>query len=91
MTVKVPLERAFMIPEQLVFVDLETTRLEPWRPVIRVTAVAVARNLAELDSFEAKIKFPVKLLLVRLRMARDIGYAGPAVSGVAAVAASSTA
>lgn len=47
-----------MIPERLVFIDLETTGLEPWRPVMQVAAVAVARNLAELESFEAKVKFP---------------------------------
>jgi DNA polymerase III epsilon subunit-like protein len=47
-----------MVPERLVFVDLETTGLEPWRPVMQIAAVAVARNLAELESFEAKIKFP---------------------------------
>ncbi len=49
-----------MIPERLVFVDLETTGLEPWRPVMQVAAVAVARNLAELESFEAKVRFPKK-------------------------------
>lgn len=49
-----------MIPERLVFIDLETTGLEPWRPVMQVAAVAVARNLAELESFEAKVQFPKK-------------------------------
>jgi len=47
-----------MIPERLVFIDLETTGLEPWRPVMQVAAVAVARNLAELETFEAKVQFP---------------------------------
>lgn len=49
-----------MIPERLVFIDLETTGLEPWRPVMQVAAVAVARNLAELEHFEAKVQFPKK-------------------------------
>lgn len=49
-----------MIPERLVFIDLETTGLEPWRPVMQVAAVAVARNLAELEHFEAKVQFPTK-------------------------------
>lgn len=47
-----------MIPERLVFIDLETAGLETWRPVMQVAAVAVARNLAELESFEARVQFP---------------------------------
>lgn len=49
-----------MIPERLVFIDLETTGLEPWRPVMQVAAIAVAQNLAELEHFEAKVQFPKK-------------------------------
>lgn len=46
-----------MLPERLVFVDLETAGLEPWRPVMQIAAVAVSRDLRELDAFEAKIRF----------------------------------
>jgi DNA polymerase III epsilon subunit-like protein len=47
-----------MIHERLVFVDLETTGLEPWRPVMQIAAIAVSRNLAEIETFEAKVQFP---------------------------------
>ncbi len=43
--------------ERLVFVDLETAGLKPWRPIIQIAAIAVDCNLQELDRFEAKIKF----------------------------------
>lgn len=46
-----------MLPERLVFVDLETAGLEPWRPVMQIAAVAVSRDLRELEAFEAKIRF----------------------------------
>ena len=43
--------------ERLVFVDLETAGLKPWRPIIQIAAIAVDCNLQELERFEAKIKF----------------------------------
>jgi len=46
-----------MLPERLVFVDLETAGLEPWRPVMQIAAVAVSRELREIEAFEAKIRF----------------------------------
>lgn len=46
-----------MIPERLVFVDLETAGLEPWRPVMQIAAVAVNRDLKEVEYFEAKVRF----------------------------------
>ncbi len=46
--------------ERLVFVDLETAGLEPWRPIMQVAAVAVTSSLRELETFEAKILFQEK-------------------------------
>ena len=43
--------------ERLVFVDLETAGLEPWRPIIQIAAIAVDSDLRELERFEAKLKF----------------------------------
>ena len=43
--------------ERLVFVDLETAGLEPWRPIIQIAAIAVDSNLRELERFEAKLEF----------------------------------
>ena len=43
--------------ERLVFADLETAGLEPWRPIIQIAAIAVDCNLRELERFEAKIRF----------------------------------
>lgn len=43
--------------ERLVFVDLETAGLKPWRPIIQIAAIAVDSNLHELERFEAKIRF----------------------------------
>lgn len=46
--------------ERLVFVDLETAGLEPWRPIIQIAAIAVDSNLRELECFEAKLQFENK-------------------------------
>lgn len=46
--------------ERLVFVDLETAGLEPWRPIIQIAAIAVDCNLHELERFEAKLLFEKK-------------------------------
>lgn len=46
--------------ERLVFVDLETAGLDPWRPIIQIAAIAVDSNLRELERFEAKLKFNSK-------------------------------
>lgn len=46
--------------ERLVFVDLETGGLEPWRPIIQIAAIAVDGKLQELERFEAKLKFDSK-------------------------------
>jgi len=43
--------------ERLVFVDLETGGVEPWRPIIQIAAVVVTSALSELESFESKIHF----------------------------------
>ncbi|TWU62639.1 DNA polymerase III PolC-type [Crateriforma conspicua] len=43
--------------ERMVFVDLETAGLDPWRPIVQIAAIAVDCNLRELERFEAKIKF----------------------------------
>ena len=43
--------------ERLLFVDLETGGVEPWRPIIQIAAIAVTSSLRELESFEAKIHF----------------------------------
>lgn len=43
--------------ERLLFVDLETGGVEPWRPIIQIAAIAVTSNLRELESFESKIRF----------------------------------
>ena len=43
--------------ERLVFVDIETGGVEPWRPIFEIAAIAVDANLNELDSFEARLKF----------------------------------
>ena len=43
--------------ERMVFVDLETAGLDPWRPIIQIAAIAVDSNLKELERFEAKLKF----------------------------------
>ncbi|MCG8653198.1 MAG: 3'-5' exonuclease [Pirellulales bacterium] len=43
--------------ERLVFVDLETAGLEPWRPIIQIAAIAVDCNLQEIERFEAKLQF----------------------------------
>ena len=48
--------------ERLVFVDLETGGLEPWRPIIQIAAIAVDCNLQELERFEAKIRFSKKFV-----------------------------
>lgn len=49
-----------MPDERLVFVDLETAGLKPWRPIIQIAAIAVDANLRELERFEAKLKFDKK-------------------------------
>jgi DNA polymerase III epsilon subunit-like protein len=41
----------------LVMIDLETGGLEITRPIIQIAAIAVDRQLNELDAFEVKIKF----------------------------------
>ena len=41
----------------LVFLDLETGGIETTRPIIQIAALAVDRQLNELDTFEAKIHF----------------------------------
>lgn len=41
----------------LVIVDLETGGLEPRRPIIQIAAIAVDRQLDEIDSFEVKLRF----------------------------------
>jgi len=46
--------------ERLVFVDLETAGLEPWRPIIQIAAIVVDSNLRELERFEAKLQFEKK-------------------------------
>ncbi|HBE69092.1 MAG TPA: hypothetical protein DDW52_13160 [Planctomycetaceae bacterium] len=46
--------------ERMVFVDLETAGLDPWRPIIQIAAIAVDSNLRELERFEAKLKFTRK-------------------------------
>jgi len=46
--------------DNLVFFDLETGGLEPWRPIIQVAAIAVDGQLREMESFEAKILFDEK-------------------------------
>ena len=46
--------------ERLVFVDLETAGLEPWRPIIQIAAIAVDCNLQEIERFEAKLRFERK-------------------------------
>lgn len=43
--------------QRLVFVDLETAGLEPWRPIMQIAAVAVDRDLKEVECFESKIRF----------------------------------
>lgn len=43
--------------ERLVFVDLETGGLLPWRPIIQIAAIAVSSSLRELEVFESKIMF----------------------------------
>ena len=43
--------------ERLVFVDLETGGVEPWRPIFEIAAIAVDSNLNELESFETRLKF----------------------------------
>jgi DNA polymerase III epsilon subunit-like protein len=43
--------------ERLVFFDLETAGLEPWRPIIQIAAIAVTSTLRALESFERKIVF----------------------------------
>ena len=43
--------------ERLVFVDLESGGVEPWRPIFEIAAIAVDANLHELESFEARLKF----------------------------------
>ncbi|WP_419581303.1 PolC-type DNA polymerase III [Stieleria magnilauensis] len=49
-----------MPDERLVFVDLETAGLKPWRPIIEIAAIAVDSNQRELERFEAKIQFERK-------------------------------
>jgi len=46
--------------ETLIFVDLETAGLKPWRPIIQIAAIAVDSNLKELERFEAKLQFEKK-------------------------------
>lgn len=46
--------------ERLVFIDLETAGLKPWRPIIQMAAIVVDVNLQELERFEAKIQFDEK-------------------------------
>jgi DNA polymerase III alpha subunit (gram-positive type) len=46
---------------QLVFVDIEVAGAEISRPIIQVAAIAVAANLEELETFEAKLKFDERL------------------------------
>jgi hypothetical protein len=43
--------------EKLVFLDLETAGLAVTRPIIQIAAVAVDSQLAEQESFEARILF----------------------------------
>jgi len=49
-----------MPDERLVFVDLETAGLKPWRPIIQIAAIAVDVKLRELERFEAKLQFDEK-------------------------------
>ena len=51
--------------ERMVFVDLETAGLDPWRPIIQIAAIAVDCNLRELERFEAKLKFNSKFADVK--------------------------
>jgi DNA polymerase III alpha subunit (gram-positive type) len=46
---------------QIVFVDVEVAGAEISRPIIQVAAIAVASNFAELDTFEAKLRFDKRL------------------------------
>jgi len=46
--------------ERLVFVDLETGGLKPWRPIIQIAAIAVDSDLHELERYEAKLQFDEK-------------------------------
>jgi len=46
--------------EPLIFIDLETAGLEPWRPIIQIAAIVVDSNLRELERFEAKLQFEKK-------------------------------
>ena len=46
---------------RLVFVDLEVAGADISRPIIQVAAIAVASNLQELETFEAKLKFDRRL------------------------------
>lgn len=47
----------YLPDERLVFVDLETAGLEPWRPIIQIAAIVVDARLEELERFEAKLRF----------------------------------
>jgi hypothetical protein len=46
---------------RLVFVDVEVAGAEISRPIIQVAAIAVASDLEELETFEAKLKFDQRL------------------------------
>lgn len=43
--------------ERLVFIDLETAGVEPWRPIIQIAAIAVDSEFHELETFETKLRF----------------------------------
>jgi len=49
--------KCYLPDERLVFVDLETAGLEPWRPIIQIAAIVVDAQLRELERFEAKLRF----------------------------------
>lgn len=54
------LMKEYLPDERLVFVDLETAGLEPWRPIIQIAAIVVDARLKELERFEAKLQFHYK-------------------------------
>lgn len=49
--------------ERLVFIDIETTGLQPSSPIIQVAAIATNSAGFELESFEAKIRLPCKITI----------------------------
>ena len=55
----------------LVFVDLETTGGQAWRPIMQIAAVAVTRTGQELETFERKLRFAEKRATLRALRKRE--------------------